>query len=215
MKKRRVLVADDHPLAREGLVTIINRQPDLEVCAQAGSPSLVISCIERERPEAVVLDLFLGREDGLPLIENLCAHHPGLRILVISMQDEQIYGGRCRRAGAHGFVSKLRPTARIVTTLREILGGSLSFESGAEMPVEDLRAEQEVKHPSRLESMGLTPREAEVAHWIAEGKTSMDIAGIFNCSPHTVDKHAERILEKLGVETRTAAAAEVRRRDLR
>jgi len=198
-------------LARDGLVMIINRQADLEVCTQAASASAALACIERERPDAAVLDLFLGREDGLPLIENLIALQPDLKILVISMQDEEIYGERCRRAGAHGFVSKLRPTTKMVAALREILAGRSAFDPGV-IPV-DAPVRMGDRQPSRLESMGLTPREAEVLHWITEGKTSIEIAGILGCSSHTVDKHAERILQKLSVETRTAAAAEVRRRE--
>lgn len=69
------------------------------------------------------------------------------------------------------------------------------------------------RNPARLEALGLTPREAQVLHWLAEGKTSRETAQILGCSPHTVDKHAEHILRKLGVENRQAAAAEVARRD--
>lgn len=212
MIKHRILVADDHPVVRAGLVAIVNRQADMTICAEVASPSTVLSCVERERPSALLLDLFLGRRDGLPLIENLTTRWPDFRILVISMQDEDIYAARCREAGAWGFVSKLRPTSEIVAGLRTILGGSRVFKT--DLPPTDQSAPfLGEAHPSRLEALGLTPREAEVLHWIAEGKTSPEMARILGCSPHTVDKHAERVLEKLAVESRTAAAAEVRRHD--
>lgn len=189
VRRSRILVVDDHPVVRDGLIAAINSQPDMQVCGEADSTNLVFERVERERPDAVLMDLFLGRQDGVTLIKNLLGPWPDLPILVISMQEDHLYAPRCWQAGARGYVSKLEPVTEILGGLRNILAGKLHFQA-------------EIFAKSR-EGAGtfdrLTDREMHVLQLIGQGLKANEIATQMSISPRTVDTHRENIKRKLGV----------------
>src|SRR5438046_9422628 len=106
LRKRRILVADDHPLFREGLVQLINRERDLCCCGQTATTAATQAAVARLKPDLVVLDLRLKDGDGLDLIKILRAHFPALPTLVLSQHEETLYAERALRAGARGYVMK-------------------------------------------------------------------------------------------------------------
>lgn len=191
MRKHRILVADDHPIVRDGLIAALNAEPDLEVCGQAASSSAIFEHFQRETPDLLLTDLFLGREDGITLIKNLLAPWPALKILVISMQDESLYAPRCWRAGALGYVSKLEPTAEILAGLRSVLRGRLYFKPEVFLG----------GHASAEAADLLTDREIHILQLIGRGLKPSQIAEELKISPRTVDTHRENIKQKLGVAT--------------
>src|SRR5262245_41937658 len=104
--KRRILIVDDHPLYRDGLRRLIDSQPNLTCCGEADSAKAAFDKVCKCRPELVILDLRLRRENGMELIKNLLAEDPTLRILVLSQGDETVHAELALRAGAHGYIMK-------------------------------------------------------------------------------------------------------------
>lgn len=186
--KRRILVADDHPVVRDGLVAAINGQPDMSACGEAHSAATIFERLEKSQPDALLMDLFLGQQDGIALIKNLLGPWPALRILVISMHEDHIYAARCWQAGALGYVSKLEPAAEILNGLRSVLAGRLYFKA-------EVLAEGKA---GGCGAAALTDRELHVLKLIGQGLKSGQIAEHLNISPRTVDTHRENIKQKLG-----------------
>ena len=104
--RRRVLLVDDHPFMRAGLRQLIDRQPDLVICGEAGNPAEAFQQLSRERPDLVLTDLTMPGRGGLEFLRDLRAAHEGLLILVVSMHDEAVYAERALRAGARGYLMK-------------------------------------------------------------------------------------------------------------
>lgn len=149
MTKKRVLVADDHPVVRAGLVSIIAADPELSVCAEADSVDTVTAFVKKERPDALLLDLLLGGKNGISLVRDLLESQPGLRILVISIQAEQLCAQPCLEAGAAAYVSKTRPVDEILHALRAVLNmpADRPQASGLQAARAARRLAQGVTHP--------------------------------------------------------------------
>src|SRR5882724_3778462 len=124
-RKTRVLVADDHPLVREGLAQVIGHQTDLVCCAEAATHPEVLAAIAAHQPEILVLDLRLKSGDGLEFIKSLKAQHPQLPILVLSQFDEELYAERVLRAGALGYVMKGQASEEVLGAIRTVLAGEI------------------------------------------------------------------------------------------
>ena len=123
--KHRVLVVDDHPIVRQGLTMLINREPDLMVCGEAEEMHSATQAIESLRPDIVLLDISLGGPDGLELLKQLRARDDELPVLILSMHEESIYAERVLRAGANGYIMKQEATELVLTALRRILAGQV------------------------------------------------------------------------------------------
>jgi len=124
--KARVLVVDDHPLLRCGLVELVSKDPGLLLCGEADSVGTTILAVDSDPPpDLVILDLMLGHEDGLELIKQIRALRPGLLILVISLHDELIYAERALRAGASGYIMKKEPAEVVVAAVHAVLQGQV------------------------------------------------------------------------------------------
>src|SRR5580704_4925372 len=129
--KSRVFVVDDHPIVREGLTLLINREPDLVVCGEAEEAQDALKAIARSRPDIVIVDISLNGPDGLDLIKSVRATDDGPPMLVLSMHDELIYAERVLRAGASGYIMKQEGTERVLTALRRILKGEVYLSERA------------------------------------------------------------------------------------
>ena len=123
--KRRVLVVDDHPIVRQGLALLINREPDLQVCGEAEDVHSAMQTIAALKPDIVVVDISLGGPDGLELLKQLRALDPDLPILILSMHDESIYAERALRAGASGYIMKQEATEQVLIAIRRMLAGEV------------------------------------------------------------------------------------------
>jgi DNA-binding NarL/FixJ family response regulator len=119
-----VLVVDDHPLTRAGVAAMINREPGLRVCAQAGSVRMALCAVKRTKPDLVLTDLEMGDRSGLELVRRLHAERPLLPVLVFSMHYGSIYADRALKAGASGYVMKSEGPARLLEAVRASLAGS-------------------------------------------------------------------------------------------
>ena len=196
--KARILVVDDHPLFREGLVQFINRQSDLVCCGEADSAASALQGVQAHKPDLMLLDLRLRHDSGLGLIKILRAKFPGVRILVISQQDETLHAERSLRAGAHGYVMKEEATEQVLTAIRMVLAGELYVSRRLSLAVLQrfLQRRPEIGEPGVGQ---LTDRELQIFQMLGTGLSTRQISSHLSLSPKTVESHRENIKHKLGL----------------
>jgi len=190
-----IVLVDDHPMVRERLAEVINREPDLSVCGEAEDRGGALEVIERVKPRLVIVDLTLKRSNGLDLIKDLRVMHPALLILVLSMQDENLYAERVIRAGAHGYITKQEATRKILDAIRQVMAGKvfLSEEISAEILSRMLG-----KSRGAMRSLDvLSDRELQVFGLVGEGFGTRQIAEQLGLDVKTVETYRTRIKEKL------------------
>ena len=125
VKKKTVFIVDDHPLLRQGLALLINREQDLAVCGEAAEAQTAMKEIAAQKPDILIADISLNGPDGLDLLKNLRGLYPSLPVLILSMHDESIYAERALRARANGYIMKQEATEKVLVAVRRILGGDI------------------------------------------------------------------------------------------
>ncbi|MDP3070840.1 MAG: response regulator transcription factor [Opitutaceae bacterium] len=198
--KKRLLVVDDHPMTRLGQVETLNREPDLTVCAHVGTVREAMEAIARLRPDLVVTDLTLPDRDGLELLKDIQALHPGLPTLVVSMHEETFYAPRVLRAGGRGYLMKSEGPDNIVAAIRTVLSGRIALSPQMAARLLETFSSQSGSAGGAPESK-LTDRELEVLRFSGEGWATEEIAQKMHLSSKTVDVHRGKIKEKLGFKT--------------
>ncbi|RYD63052.1 MAG: response regulator transcription factor [Verrucomicrobiaceae bacterium] len=191
----RIVLVDDHPMVRERLAEVINREPDLSICGEAEDRAGALEVVEREKPRLAIVDLTLKRSNGLDLIKDLRVMYPDLLILVLSMQDENLYAERVIRAGAHGYITKQEATRKILDAIRQVMAGKvfLSEELSAEILSRMLG-----KTKGTVRSLDvLSDRELQVFGLVGEGFGTRQIAEQLGLDVKTVETYRTRIKEKL------------------
>ena len=194
--KIRILLVDDHPLVREGLVNLIHQQPDLEVCGEAAAEPEALALAGTLRPDVAVVDLSLEQGSGLELIRNLKALHPKVTVLVLSMHDELLFAERALRAGARGYLMKREATRKVVQGIRAVQAGQLfvSDRIAARMTEKFVESPAQAA-PSPLEQ--LSDREMEVFQLLGRGHNTRQIAEHLHVGFKTVQAYCARIKEKI------------------
>lgn len=193
--RTRIVLVDDHPMVRERLAEVINRETDMVVCGEAEDRGEALEVIGRERPGLAIVDLTLKRSNGLDLIKDLQVMHPELKILVLSMQEESLYAERVIRAGAHGYITKQEATRKILEAIRQVLEGKVFL--GSQISGEILsRMLGRSKGATRSLEM-LSDRELQVFERIGQGFATRQIAEQLGLDVKTVDTYRARIKDKL------------------
>jgi len=166
--KKTVFVVDDHPIVRQGLTLLINREADLCVCGDAEEMHSALRAIQNLRPDILILDISLNGPDGLELLKHVRGFAPHLPVLILSMHDESIYAERALRAGASGYIMKQEATEKVLVALRRILSGEIyvSERIANSMLQHYVRGANSEPHSFISE---LTDRELEVFRLIGEG----------------------------------------------
>src|ERR1700728_245758 len=197
-RKKTVFVVDDHPLLRQGLAMLINRESDLMVCGEAEEAPTAMKALAAARPDIVIADISLNGPDGLDLLKNLRILYPDLPVLILSMHDESIYAERALRARANGYIMKQEATEKVLVAVRRILDG--------EIYLSDRIANKMLKHyitgsgTLRNSSIAdLSDRELEVFRLIGEGHGTRQIAEELHLSVKTVESYQAHIKEKLSL----------------
>lgn len=194
--RARILLVDDHPLVRERLAEIINREPDLAVCGEAEDRSSALVAMEALLPDLVIIDITLKNSDGLELIKDVRSRRPGLLMLVVSMHDESLYAERALRAGAHGYITKQEATRNILVAIRRVLSGALYLnEASSSRLIRRLTAAPGLTGASPGEI--LADRELQVFELTGRGLNTRQIAAQLHLGTKTVETYRQRIRQKL------------------
>jgi DNA-binding NarL/FixJ family response regulator len=197
--KTKLLIVDDHPMFREGIKSIVARNPLLEVVGEAGAGKAALKMAETLRPDMVLLDVSLPDMNGIDLIQDIKAVLPETRILMISMHTKIEYLTSAFQAGATGYVVKDAPSGKILQALDLVSRGEYFLDTSVARQVVERLAElpgRQAKIPD--EAYGsLTPREQEILRLMAEGQSKKTIADRLCISPKTVENHRANIMTKL------------------
>lgn len=191
----RLLIAEDHAIVRQGLVALLEQEPDLSVVAQAGDGQEAVKMFCQHQPDVVLMDLQMPHMDGIAAIIAICAEFASAQIVVLTTYDgdENIYRGL--RAGAKGYVLKEAEPEQLIAAIRTVFTGKKYIPPtvGAKLA-------------ERMDNPQLSDRELEVVRLIVAGKSNQKISSLLHISESTVKFHVNNILCKLGVNDRTQAA---------
>ncbi|MBJ8348332.1 response regulator transcription factor [Antrihabitans sp. YC2-6] len=202
-QRARILLADDHALVRSGLRMIIDAEPDLQVVAEAANGYDALAALESTPTDLAILDIAMPRMTGLQAAREINRIHPHVRILILSMYDNEQYFYEALKAGASGYVLKSVADRDLLEACRATMRGEPFLYPGAVTAlIRDYL--HRVRHGEALPASILTPREEEVLKLIAEGHSTRAIANILSISAKTVDRHRANILQKLGLRDRLA-----------
>jgi len=197
MAKTRVLVADDHTMIRQGLISILRAQDEFEVVGEAKDGNEAVEKALGSRPDVVVLDLSMPRLNGLEAARRIRKALPRTRILVLTMHDDEEYVLRTVRAGASGYVVKDGAASELVAAIRAVSAGQGYFGPQASRALADTYERGGLAPDDPYER--LTAREREVFQLLVEGRTNAQVAEILFISPKTVDNHRTHLMARLGV----------------
>jgi len=199
--KYEILLIDDHPIVRQGLVQLINQEVDMHVCAEASSAREAMKLAESAQPDVAVVDISLEDRSGVELIKEFGQRFPNMLCLALSMYDESMYAVRVLRAGGRGYVMKQEATKKVIAAIRRVVGGQVY--------VSDAMASRLVGqlvlggNDSGSPVAALSDRELEVLTLIGRGLGTREVAERLFISVKTVEAHKERLKEKLKLQGST------------
>jgi DNA-binding NarL/FixJ family response regulator len=207
----RVLLADDHAVVRSGIRMLLDAEPDFEVVAEAADGAAAVEAALVDDVDLAILDVAMPRLTGIQAARELVAHRPDIRVLILSMHDNEQFFFEALRAGASGYVLKSAAHEDLIAACRMTMRGEpFLYPTGVAALVREY-----LEHPDRPPPEDpLSHRESEVLKLIAEGLTSHEIGAILHISDKTVERHRSNILEKLGLRNRVALTRYAIRRGL-
>jgi DNA-binding NarL/FixJ family response regulator len=192
----RVLVADDHTIVRQGVVSLLQASPDCTVVAEAADGLEAVELARATRPDVAVVDLGMPRLSGLEAVRRIRQEVPHTRILVLTMHEEEEYVVHMVKAGASGYLVKDSAAGELLAAVRALARGQGYLGPyAARVLADQYRKPDEPADPYGT----LTPREREVFHLVVEGHTTKQVAQELGISPKTAENHRTRLMDKLGV----------------
>jgi two-component system response regulator NreC len=206
MMSQRVLLADDHPMFREGLKTLLEDE-GFEVVGEASDGLEAVQLVSELKPQVAVLDLAMPRLNGIDSARELNKRAPDVQVVMLTMYEEDAYVLEALRAGIRGYVLKAQAADDLVSAIREVLHGGIYLSPGiSESVMIAYRSKRE------LPSDHLTDRERQVLQLVAEGHTTKEIADLLAISPSTADSHRTRLMQRLHIhETASLVRYAIRR----
>lgn len=206
----RLLIADDHGVVRGGLRLLLDRQPDLEVVAEAADGAEAVAVALAQRPDLCILDVSMPKLTGLQATREIKAHAPEIDVLILSMHDDERYIFEALKAGASGYVLKREADHDLVEAVRAVGRGEPFLTNAAQRRL----IREWMADDSTGPSEPLTPREQEVLKLIAEAHTNREIGEILHLAEKTVESHRANLLRKLGMRDRVELVRYAIRRGL-
>ncbi|MBN9671493.1 response regulator [Roseibium aggregatum] len=186
----RILLADDHPIVREGYLRLLERQPGLAVVAEAGDGETALAAFLTHEPDIVLMDLSMPGAGGLAAVEAILAHNPSARIIIVSMHQGAVFARKALAAGARGFVSKSSPPEELVSAIGRVVSGRRVLSSDVAQDV----AQTSLGH----DDLGsLTRRELEILQLLAHGMNGRAIARTLGLSAKTIQNNLSQVRAKL------------------
>ena len=199
---RRVLIVDDHPIVRQGLRRIVEDQDDLVVCGEAQTRDDVRAALAEQHPDVLICDISSKTGGGIDLVRYARAHHPQLRILVLSALDETLYAERMLALGANGYITKESSTDEFLASMRCVLDGQIYVSETIRRNV--LRRYAGRRSPKPDDPIDrLSNRELQILHMIGRGMSTRETAQALHLSVKTVESHRQSIKRKLNLGTAT------------
>jgi len=196
----RVLIADDHAIVRTGLRALLNSEPDLELVGEATGGYEAIELVGRTRPDVLILDLSMPDLDGIAVTKQVKPQYPDLRILILTVHEDEAMLREAIKAGASGYVLKRAAEAELISAIATIRRGDLCIDPAMLRVLLVEPPKPKAKQSPSTEP--LTPRETEVLKLIVQGYTNRQIGEALSISVRTVEGHRANLLEKLGLHTR-------------
>lgn len=196
----KVLLVEDHPMFREHLTQLIGRELGMTICGEADNIQDAMRLIEETHPDIAIVDITLKGSSGLELIKDCKARGIDLKVLVLSMHEEELYAERVLRAGARGYIMKSEASTEVINAIRCVLRGDAYVSGRVTSKLLD-RVMGKPRELSGIES--LTDRELEVFCMLGRGKKVREIAHTLHLGETTVDTYRTRIKEKLGLRSAT------------
>lgn len=198
--EKKILIVDDHVFVRQGLRDFLEREPDFSVCGEAAGRAAALLLCSGKNPDLALIDLSLGTDSGLDLVKDIAVQFPGIKMLVLSMQDEMLYAERVLRAGASGYICKDTHPDQLIAAVRCVLnGGVYASEAVKQKIMQTVRKTETGSDPVA----SLSDRELAVFEQIGKGLSTADISEAMHLSIKTIETYRARIKAKLGTRSST------------
>jgi DNA-binding NarL/FixJ family response regulator len=198
-RKITLVLVDDHPMVREGLVVQLNSEPDMVVLGNCADGSTAIDLVDRHRPDVVLMDIDLPGISCFTSAKSILDQMPDTRIIFLSAYRYDRFIDQALKVPAWGYVTKGESFATVSQAIRTVVEGRLFFSQDVKSRLVAFVDEPDAPRPSRTRLMTLTVRELEVLRYLAEGNTVRQVAAILHRSPRTIDNHKARIMAKLDI----------------
>jgi two-component system, NarL family, response regulator NreC len=195
----RILLADDHTMVRDGLRALLDRQPDLEIVAEASDGRECIQLAEEHLPDVVMMDIAMPKMNGIEATRRILAANPAVSVVILSMHQDESYILQSLKAGAKGYLLKDSAREDVLGAIRAVAQGRPFLSSKVSRMLREDHIEQ--LHSKGLDDSYelLTDREREILQLLAEGRANKEVANLLNISPTTVETHRGHILRKLSL----------------
>ena len=205
MSTINIILADDHAVLRSGLRLMLNTQEDFEVVGEAANGEEAICLCREKKPDIILLDLNMPGLSGLDVIEDIKRDNPGIKILVLTMHDDEGYLKRVLKSGCSGYILKRAADVELISAIRTVYGGEVFVDpSLVKHLVNDFIGPKDSDEKHHVKTAGtLSERENEVLKFIALGYTNRQIADELFLSVKTVETHKSKIKEKLNIRSRS------------
>ena len=207
----QIVLVDDHPMLRERLTLLIEKEPGMVVCGQTDNVAQALEMIRTTKVDIAIVDITLKGSSGLELIKDIKAHGLPVPVLVLSMHDESLYAERSLRAGARGYITKREATEEVLIAIRRILAGNVYLSPDFTAKVLDRISGSGIPLEADPALELLADRELEVFRLIGHGRTTREIAEVLNLGLKTIDTYRDRIKQKLGFKNASELICEAAR----
>jgi DNA-binding NarL/FixJ family response regulator len=199
-KTCRLIIVDDHPAVRQGVIAIVAHEPDIQVCGEAGDTAEALQQVAALLPDVAVIDISLKTSNGIELVKRIKADYPGVRMLVWSMFPDTLYAARALRAGALGYLNKSDSTEQLVEAIRSVCQGKVYLaEETSQRLLQEVFTDKG-RDDGALPLERLSDRELDVFRMIGEGLSTQQIAERIMVSVSTVETYRQRIKAKLNIQ---------------